>query len=390
MTGIMAVATVCAAEPNSAGWTPPDSLDALPATSGLPPLLTTAAGRPVASGAEWNERRRELQAMMQYYVYGHLPGRPDRVEGRLESQRTLPQVGGTEERLTLHIAAPRPLSMRIAVYRPSGTQRRPVIIREEHALGHLEEVPAILKRGYMHVEFAREDLDPDEANIVGPAQQAYPEHDWATLAVWAWGAMRVVDYLETRSDVDPDRMALVGHSRGGKMALLAAAMDERIRLVAPNGSGCGGAGSFRVQQKGAETLELITRPERFGYWFHPRLRWFSGRENRLPVDQHFLKALVAPRAVLCTEARGDVWANPEGSQVTSRAAQEVFDLLGVPDHNALHLRDGQHDLTPVDWKAILDFADWVFHDRRPEHPERFFQHRRASAAPVRPPDRATD
>ena len=148
--------------------------------------------------------------------------------------------------------------MRIAVYRPPGVGKLPVIIREEHALGHLEEVPAILNRGYMFVEFAREDLDPDKPSVVGPAQQAYPEFDWATLAVWAWGAMRVVDYLETRDDVDREKIGIVGHSRGGKMALLAGALDERFALVAANGSGCGGAGCFRHQEGKVETLDLIT------------------------------------------------------------------------------------------------------------------------------------
>lgn len=311
--------------------------------------------------------------MIQYYEYGHLPPRPDRVTVEDRTVGPIANCEGTEQRLTLVVGSHEQLRMRIAVYKPQTDAKLPVLIREEHALGHIEEVPSILERDYLFVEFAREDLDPDAADIVGPAQQAYPEHDWGTLAIWAWGAMRVVDYLESRDDVDLKQIGIVGHSRGGKMALLAGALDERFSLVAPNGSGCGGAGCFRIEQEKVETLELITRPERFGYWFHPRLRWFADREERLPIDQHFLKALVAPRALICTDATGDIWANPMGNRATSRAAQPVFDLLDVSDHNALHFREGQHDFTPTDWTAILDFADWHFRGRHPNNEERFFQ-----------------
>ncbi len=225
----------------------------------------------------------------------------------------------------------------------------------------------------MFVEFAREDLDPDKPQTIGSAQAAWPDYDWATLAVWAWGAMRVVDYLETRSDVDLSGVGIAGHSRGGKMALLAGALDPRFSLVAANGSGSGGAGCFRIQPEGVETRKLITRPERFGYWFHPRLRYFAGQEGRLPVDLHFLKALVAPRALICTDALEDVWANPEGNRATTSAASPVFELYGVPERNALHFRSGQHDLTMQDWHAILDCADWHLRGQRPADTDRFFR-----------------
>lgn len=354
-------------------WTPPESLEDLPVVEELPELMQFADGRLVQSRADWEVRRRELKAMIQFYEYGHLPPQPDRVIAEDAVVSPIPVCEGTEERLTLVIDSAKKVRMRIAVYRPPSKERLPVIIREEHALGHLQEVPQILDRGYMFVEFAREDLDPDLPDKSGSAQTAWPEHDWATLAVWAWGAMRVVDYLESRSDVDQQRIGITGHSRGGKAALLAGALDERFTLVAPNGSGCGGAGCFRHQPKGVETLELITRPERFGYWFHPRLRWFADREKKLPIDQHFLKALVAPRALICTDALGDVWANPEGNRKTTAAADDVYRLYDARDRNALHFRAGQHDLTPDDWETILDFADWHFHGRRPQDTDRFFQ-----------------
>ncbi len=344
-------------------WKPPASLDSLPEIEELPDLFSFSDGRCVRSIADWERRRAEMKQILQYYEYGHLPPRPDRVVAENLKKRNLSECRATEERMTLVIGSENKVSMRIAVYRPEKSGKLPVIVREEAELGHIEEVPLLIERGYMLVEYAREDLDPDKPNIDGPAQKAYPECDWATLAVWAWGGMRVVDYLETRNDIDLKRIGIVGHSRGGKMALLAGAFDERFALVAANGSGCGGAGCFRIRNEKSETLGKITEPDRFAYWFHPRLRWFDGKENRLPFDQHFLKALVAPRALICTEAEQDLWANPLGSRITTEQAQKVFDFLGAAKKNAYHIRKGTHDLTPTDWRAILDFADQQFYGK---------------------------
>jgi hypothetical protein len=144
-------------------------------------------------------------------------------------------------------------------------------------------------------------------------------------------------------------------------------------LVIANGSGCGGAGCYRIEGEKVETLGKITEPDRFAHWFHPRLRWFDGREDQLPFDQHMLKALVAPRALICTEADEDHWANPLGTRATTLAAQEAFEFLDAGTKNGLHHRPGTHDLTPADWQAILDFAEWHFFGKEPENPERFRQ-----------------
>ncbi len=352
-------------------WVPPESLDSLPVVAELPDLFTFADGRPVKTVEDWGQRRKEMKAILQYYEYGHIPPRPDVVKVEDLKSRQLVNCDATEELMTLVIGSKIQLRMRIALYRPSKAGRLPVIIREEAVLGHIEEVPLLIKRGFMLVEYAREDLDPDKPNVVGPAQKAYPDYDWATLAVWAWGGMRVVDYLESRKDVDLSRVGILGHSRGGKMALLAGAFDERFALVAANGSGCGGAGCYRIENERSETLGKITEPERFAYWFHPRLRWFDEKENRLPFDQHFLKSLVAPRALICTEADDDLWANPLGSRATTKEAQKVFDFLNAGTRNAIHFREGQHDLTPKDWQAILDFAEWQLNGKKPENVKRF-------------------
>ena len=170
-------------------WIPPKSLDQLPVNRELPDLLTFADGRRVATRDDWLQRRRELKEIVQYYQYGRIPPRPDQVIAAQQQVRPLPDGLGREELMTLIIDSELQLRMRIALYVPKRSGPLPVIIREEAALGHLQEVPELMQRGYLFVEFARDDLDPDQADTVGPAQQAYPDSDWATLAVWAWAGM---------------------------------------------------------------------------------------------------------------------------------------------------------------------------------------------------------
>ena len=299
-------------------WTPPGSLAELPIVEGLPDLFTFSNGDTVRTPEDWARRREELKAMLLYYQYGHMPGRPDHVVV-VESERKPHESGlGTMEFLTLEIGGERKLRFRAVFYLPKHEGRRPVIIREEDRIGQRKDAPLFLEKGYIFIEYARHDLDPDRDRVAGPAQAAYPNHDWATLAVWAWCGMRLVDYLETRPDIDMARIGITGHSRGGKMALLTAALDERISLVVPHQSGSGGAGCYRVLGPGAETLAQNDKP----HWYHGRIRWFGEQEERLPIDQHFLKALVAPRALLCTESIDDEFANPLGSLATTAAAHK--------------------------------------------------------------------
>lgn len=349
-------------------WEPPPN-ESLPSTDGLPDLFRFANGDAVVSPDDWNRRREELKAMLLYYQYGRMPGRPDAVTATVDREVTRTDGLGREEWLTLSIGSDTPLTMRLVLYLPKQAGPRPVIIREEGTLGRTKQVPLFLAKGYAFVEYARHDLDPDKKATVGPAQAAYPEFDWATLAVWAWGGMRVVDYLETRDEIDKERIAITGHSRGGKMALLAGALDERIALVVPNGSGAGGAGSSRLLGPGAESLGMNDKP----HWYHERIQWFAGKEDRLPIDQHMLKALVAPRALLCTESSDDLFANPYGTQETSRAARAAWEMLGAPvERNGIAFRTGEHASNDDDWATLLAFAEWHFFGRAPDDPSAFW------------------
>lgn len=332
----------------------------LPEINDLPDPLLRMDGTRITSAEDWMKHRGDLQEMIQYYQYGHLPlqvGKPG-----VEDISTALILAGkaTEMRKLLLLGPGKDVKMLVRLVIPEGNGPWPCIVHNTNSVGHIPIEAEILSRGYMIAEYLRTDLDPDQNDVVGPAQAAYPEYDWATLAVWAWGAMRVADYVTTLPFVDAKKLAVTGHSRGGKTALLAGALDDRFALVVPNGSGCGGAGCYRIQGEKSETLAQITDPQRFSYWFHPRFREFADKETRIPFDQHFLKALVAPRALLSTDAYGDLWANPAGTQATYLAAQPVFDLLGVPQNNAIHFRQGKHEQNAEDWTALIDYADQGF------------------------------
>jgi hypothetical protein len=178
------------------------------------------------------------------------------------------------------------------------------------------------------------------------------------IAAWAWGFNRAVDALTQIGSIDATRIAIVGHSRGGKAALLAGASDERIALTSANNSGAGGAGCWRFCGPGAETLADIT--DAFPHWFSPSLKNYKGKEHELPIDQHFLKALIAPRYLLTTEAQDDLWSNPSGSWRTHQAACQVFEFLGVTTNIAMVTRPGKHPHDMLDWLALLNHMDVLF------------------------------
>jgi len=173
----------------------------------------------------------------------------------------------------------------------------------------------------------------------------------------------VLDYLETVPVIDVEQSVITGHSRTGKAALLAGALDERFAMVVPNGSGCGGAGAFRDAEAGVETLELITLKGRWKSWFNSNFGAFGKSVDRLPFDQHFMRALIAPRVLLSTDGLDDQWANPRGTQKAWMAAQPVFDFLGVPERNLCHFREGGHDQREEDLEVLLDVADWRFRNQ---------------------------
>ena len=324
----------------------------------FPDPFLSASGVRVKSPTEWPGRRRDIQALLLAYEYGHLPP-PGAMRVEPAAESTAPALDAPEEQLRLACGSEGQFALSLRLTVPRGCPGQyPVIVTGDLCWGRAAGAAEAVRRGYALAEFDRTDAAPDSPDQDRGVLALSPGCDGGTLAAWAWGFHRVVDYLVTRPDVDPRRIIVTGHSRGGKAALLAGALDERVALTAPNDSGCGGAGSFRHQGSGSEDLDAITSA--FPYWFHPRLRGFAGQEDRLPFDQHFLLSLVAPRALLTTNALGDLWANPAGGQQTYLAAREVYRFLGAEGRIGNHYREGVHAQTAEDWDTLLDFADAQF------------------------------
>ena len=341
------------------------TVDELPDIKELPDPFVMNNGKRVKSRADWKKRRDEIKAMMLYYQYGHMPPAPKNVTAKVLSSESVYDGGAIKKHILLSMGPGKKVKVNLGIIIPKGKGPFPGILKNDSDIFKVPIAEEIVKRGYIVADYNRTELDPDRKAAVGPAQQAYPDYDWATLAVWAWGGMRVIDYLETLDVVDKKRIVFTGHSRGGKTALLAGALDERIAIVAPNGSGCGGAGCYRFEGENPESLEQITNPRRFSYWFHPRFRDFADKETKLPFDQHFLKALVAPRALISVDALGDLWANPYGTQQSHRGAQPVFDFLGAGDKLGIYYRQGGHAQNKDDWCTLVDFADKIFFGKTP-------------------------
>ena len=387
----------------------------------LPDPLTLEDGTPVESADVWRDQRRpELVRLFEEHVYGEVPGAPEGMRFEVTSEDPA-ALGGmaTRREVTIHFTAdaqadPTAPKLDLLLYIPNNTPR-PVPaflglnffgnhsihpdsaialptswVAEREGFGVEENrateagrgvragrwpVERILSRGYALATAYYGDLDPDYddgfQNGVHPLfrEMGVAEDEQSAVSAWAWGLSRALDYLETDPDVDVERVAVIGHSRLGKAALWAGAHDERFALVVSNDSGAGGAALAR-RRYGERVAHLNNR---FPHWFADAYARYDEDESAMPIDQHELVALVAPRPVYVASAQEDRWADPQGEFLSAFHAGPVYRLLGTdglaadsmpaPNRPVLdgtvgyHLRTGGHDLTTYDWDRYLDFAD---------------------------------
>lgn len=358
----------------------------------LPDVLASGAGR-VGSQAAWAGRRAEVIELFREHVYGRSPGRPERLRFDVVEENPRAMDGAaTLKRIAVRSAqAGREHRFELTIFLPNGRRgavplflllnNRPAsnvdpTRTEKSGFWPAEEMVA---RGYGIAALQVGDLAPDDKDkyrdgVIAMFDGTAPRTgtSWGALAAWAWGASRAMDYFESDDRIDARRVAVVGHSRGGKAALWAGAEDTRFALVVSNESGEGGAALSRRNY--GETIARIN--EAFPHWFAGNYKAFGGRAAELPVDQHMLLALIAPRAVYVASASDDLWADPRGEFLSLAHASPVFALWGdraiAPDgmppleqplrtaRRGYHVRRGVHDLTPYDWERFADFADTLW------------------------------
>ena len=395
-----------------------------PLSVGFPDLLTMRDGTRVSDADGWKSgRKSEIRDLFQRNMYGSRPA-PRPVRGSviredveaLSGKAILREVSlemGLERPVHVMVVIPKHRSGRVPAFLGINFSGNYALVDDpkvalpegwvydrytrgasgrasEEARGSQREawsVERTVERGYAVVTFYNGDVVPDRADLAEPVLARLGgwtgergAEGTGTLMAWAWAFSRVMDYVETVSEIDATRVATVGHSRNGKTALLAAAMDERFAMAIPSQSGQGGVGPIRVapdwakvSEKGrpkAETVAVITKS--FPHWFARRFSDFATEPERVPFDQHALVALCAPRPVLASNAVDDVWANPPGQWEVLKAAGRVYALFGVdglptgpePEVGKLFagrlgyfVRAGGHAMTGADWAVWLDYAD---------------------------------
>ncbi|MFB3830086.1 MAG: alpha/beta fold hydrolase [Bryobacteraceae bacterium] len=338
------------------GELPPD-FDAMPSIPGLPDPL-----QGVKTPAQWEQKRKWIRAQFERWVTGRMPPKPDNLRAAVTATRD--EGGVTVRDVRLEFGPGRKATLRVQLMIPPGTGPFPVLMTNHPRTRPW--VATAVRRGYIGCIYFATDPKYEHGDDSDAYIEIYPEYDFSCLARWAWAGMRAVDYLHTLPEVDKARIAVTGHSRNGKQALIAAAFDERIGAVIPSSGNTGECDPWRYTSDmfANETIEQITGG--FPHWFHPRLRFFAGREDKLPVDQNMLMALVAPRGLLMYSAFSETQGNAFGFEQGYRSVKRVYTFLGHPEKVGLHLRAGEHPTTAGDIENFVDFLDTVF--GRKSHP----------------------
>ncbi len=344
----------------------------------LPDPFALPGGGRAQTPAEWAGRSAAWRDLILDLEYGGLPPPPESIEVETLSHSCAWHWPGSPGLWSYRLhcrGGERPFSFCVRVLFPNKPEPVPALVCGDGCWWYLTEemIQRALAGGCAVVLFNRtemaEDLGypgaPDKNKRGGGLYDVYPGRTFGAVAAWAWGYHRCVDLLHTLPFIDKDRIAVSGHSRGGKTALVAGATDSRITLVNDNASCAGGSATFRYVGDAGETLDIINA---YPSWFGAGLKPYLNREGDIPFDQHCLLATIAPRPLLLTYALDDRWSNPEGMVQCAWAAGEVYRFLGSPDNLAFHLRPGGHSHSSDDWNVLLDFIGWKWFGKPPAAP----------------------
>lgn len=361
----------------------------------LPQILKTSAGKTVKTVSAWeNVRRPEIVKLFEDEVYGPLPKDFDKIEYKVTNdvpnamggKAHLKEVGITvwkkDRSVTIHLVLFTPNNHKgpASVFLLINNRGAGVMDPTRQRKSDFWPAETIIDAGYAAASFQNSDVAPDKKEtyqngVIG----MYPEltsapNGMKAISAWAWAASRVMDYFKTDKDIDFNKVSVVGHSRGGKTALWAGALDKRFAMVFSSCSG--NTGASLAHRKFGETVKVINT--NFPYWFNDNYKKYSDNEAAMPIDQHMLIALIAPRPLYTTNATKDLWADPKGSYLAIQLAQPVYALYGKqtaltplpppPDtpiiNSALgyHVRTGEHNLTAYDWGNFIKFANLHYYN----------------------------
>lgn len=314
----------------------------------LPDIFTFEDKRKLESKELWEERRKEIYRNAVELQYGTPPPEPEFVN--------VEPLNGHDKFMFFRVTTGKQnttVSFLMMIVKPDGEGPFPTVIDGDFSFPYIydkEFIGAFTENGIMPVFFNRIEIASDrDHERKSPIYRVYPDGNFGAIAAWAWGYSRCVDALETINFADKECIVFTGHSRGGKTALLAGALDERAVIVNPNESGCGGSGCYRLNIKAVtednkeetnETLKVMMNA--FPHWLNPEMAKYIDKEEELPFDQHMLKALVAPRILFSSDAASDIWANPVGTWITNREARKLYEFLGVPQNMYWYFRKGYH------------------------------------------------
>ena len=358
----------------------------------LPDLLTSRDGKKISTARMWEKvRRPELLSIFETEMYGKVPGRPEGLHfARICPDSLVYGGAAVRSRIRIWLDASEQHHFDMLVHLPSEHQGRiPMFVGLNFRSlddclelnRHTWPFELITKEGFGVAVAFHTSIEQDGQEYEGIPSAAVrswyrPADEWGAISAWAWGISRMIDWFETAPGIDMDRIAVIGHSRLGKTALWASANDSRISLAVSNCSGCCGAAISRRMY--GETFEAIQR--NFPYWFVPRFREYSGREDMFPTDQHALIALSAPRPVYVASADEDDWADPIGEWTAAYEAGPVYGLYGLDglscrsmqpnghtdDYGsvAYKIRNGIHAMWPDDWYDYIKFAKKQFYQHK--------------------------